>query len=296
MSGLCLGTVQLGMKYGVKNALGRKPTEEECGDVLKAALDFGIHAFDTASAYGDAEAILGRFGLAGQRDANGKPVQIISKLRPDSEDDESAVTDEIRGTLSRLNAEKLHGYMLHRASDMGRKKIVKGLLAAKDKGLAERVGVSVYEPEEALRAAGSGIWDMVQVPYNVLDQRLDETDFFETAEKNHVRVFARSAFLQGLLLMEPGSLPPRLEGARPYIEKFRQIAAKHEYSPEEGAMLYSYCHPGIDYAVFGVDTVGQLERNASICEKAEGFGDCWQELRGAFSNVPREIIVPSLWQ
>ncbi len=291
MSKLCLGTVQLGMKYGVKNELGRQPTEEESFAVLRAAKIGGIDFLDTASVYGEAETLLGHFGVeqAG--------FHVISKLRPWGQQttDKEAVLLEIESSLQRLKIKKLYGYMLHRAEDMNREAVAQGMVIAKKEGLVKNIGVSVYEPEEALRVIQAGIWDMIQIPYNVLDQRLDETDFFELAKKNHVKVFARSAFLQGLLLMEPEHLPPHLQKAVPYIEKFRQIVAKNHYTPEEGAMLFSYCHPEIDYVVFGVDTEAQLIRNVEICNKAKAFGNCWNVLRGAFTDVPREIVVPSLW-
>ena len=291
MSKLCLGTVQLGMKYGVNNELGRQPTEEESFAVLRAAQKSGVEFLDTASVYGEAEALLGHFGVeqAG--------FHVISKLRPwgQQETDKAAVLLEIEASLQRLKVKHLYGYMLHRSEDMNNEAVVQGMMAAKEKSYTEYIGVSVYEPEEALRVVQSGIWDMIQIPYNVLDQRLEETDFFEIAKKNHVEVFARSAFLQGLLLMDSEHLPIHLQKARPYIEKFRQIVAKNHYTPEEGAMLYSYCHPGIDYVVFGVDTEEQLIRNIEICNKVKAFGDCWKELRGAFMDVPREIVVPSLW-
>ena len=102
--------------------------------------------------------------------------------------------------------------------------------------------------------------------------------------------------MQGLLLMEPENIPAHLIKVRPYIEKFRQVIAQYQYTPEEGAMLYSYCHAGIDYVVFGVDTKAQLVKNAEIWDKAEGFAACWKELRGAFTDVPREIIIPRLWK
>lgn len=292
MSGLCLGTVQLGMKYGVKNELGRQPTEEESFAVLRAAKKGGVEFLDTASVYGEAEALLGRFDVvhAGFR--------VISKLRPGLEKatDKRAVLLEIEASLHRLKIKQLYGYMLHRAEDMYNEVVVQGMISAKEQGHTEHIGVSVYEPEDALHIVKSGIWDIIQAPYNVLDQRLDETDFFEIAKKNHVKVFARSAFLQGLLLMDPEYLPPHLQKAGPYIEKFRQIVAENHYTPEEGAMLYSYCHPGIDCVVFGVDTEAQLIRNLKICNEEKSFGDCWKELRGAFMDVPRGIVEPSLWQ
>ncbi len=292
MSKLCLGTVQLGMKYGVNNELGRQPTEEERFAVLRAAKKGGIDFLDTASVYGEAETLLGHFGIeqAG--------FQVISKLRPwgSGVSEKDAVRLEIEASLQRLNIKRLYGYMLHRAEDMKNEEVVQEMIMVKEEGYTEYIGVSIYEPEEALRVVQSGIWDMIQIPYNVLDQRLDETDFFELAKKNHVKVFARSAFLQGLLLMAPEQLPPHLQKARPYIEKFRQIVAKNHYVAEEGAMLYSYCHPGIDYVVFGVDTEAQLIKNLEICEKSEICNSCWKELHGAFVNVPREIVVPSLWR
>lgn len=292
MSKLCLGTVQLGMKYGVKNELGRQPTEEESFAVLRAAKNGGIEFLDTASVYGEAEELLGHFGVeqAGFR--------VISKLRPwgKQETDKEAVLLEIESSLQRLKIKQLYGYILHRAEDMNHEAVVQGMITAKKEGLVKHIGVSVYEPEEALRVVQFGIWDMIQIPYNVLDQRLDKTDFFEIAKKNHVKVFARSAFLQGLLLMDPEQLPNHLMKARPYIEKFRRIVEQNKYTPEEGAMLYSFCHPGMDYVVFGVDTVVQLMKNLEMCDKAQAFSGCWKELRGIFADVPREIIIPSLWQ
>lgn len=292
MSKLCLGTVQLGMKYGVNNELGRQPTEEESFAVLRAAKKGGVEFLDTASAYGEAETLLGRF------DVENVGFHVISKLRPwgQQETSEEAVLLEIESSLQRLKMKRLYGYMLHRSEDMQNEEIVHGMILARESGYTEHIGVSVYEPEEALSVVQSGVWDIIQIPYNVLDQRLDETDFFEIAKKNHVTVFARSAFLQGLLLMDPEHLPIHLQKARPYIEKFRQIIAKNHYTPEEGAILYSYCHPGIDYVVFGVDTEKQLVKNIEVCKKAEDFNACWKELDGVFSGLPREIIVPSLWQ
>lgn len=291
MNKLCLGTVQLGMKYGIRNELGRQPTEEESFAVLNAAKKSGILYLDTASVYGEAESLLGHFGV--EREG----FHVISKLPPwrGGGIEKGAVLLEIEASLQRLKTKQLYGYILHRAEDMHNKMVVQGMITAKEKGYTEHIGVSVYEPEEALRVVQSGVWDMVQIPYNALDQRLDATDFFEQARKNHVKVFARSAFLQGLLLMEPEQLPSHLKKAGAYIEKFHQIVARNQYTPEAGAMLYSYCHPGIDYVVFGVDTTEQLARNLEVCGKMEHFSACWQELHGAFPDVPREIIVPSLW-
>ena len=286
---LCLGTVQLGMEYGINNALSRQPTEKESFAILQTAIDEGIACFDTASAYGSAEEILGRFAI------KKFPVKVISKLRANVRPEGASVVAEIQMSLNRIGLTKLYGYMLHRAEDFYLPGMLHGLQLAKEKGLIERIGVSVYEPQDALAAVKAPAVDMIQIPYNVLDQRLDQTDFFELARKNQVDVFARSAFLQGLLLMDLERIPPKVAAARPYIERFREIIAPYGFTPLEAALLYSYSHSGISYVVFGADTVRQIRDNVKLVEKKEMFTECYQALRGKFSDVPREIVVPSLW-
>ena len=185
---LCLGTVQFGMHYGIHNTLGRRPTEEEVFGVLDAALDTGICMFDTASAYGTSEEMLGRYGLSGRGG------QIISKLHPAVEGERRDVQGEIQRSLTRLFASRLYCYMLHRVEDLDDVSVMDAMEDAKARGWTDKIGVSIYSPEDAMRAAEDSRIDVIQVPYNVLDQRLDGCGFFECAKGNQKEVFARSAF------------------------------------------------------------------------------------------------------
>lgn len=291
MSKLCLGTVQFGLKYGVNNALGRQPDRQECYGIIGRALQTGITCFDTASAYGDAETLLGNYSW-------GKySPKIISKLSPECPDDRHIVIEKIKESLQRLGMNQLYGYMLHRGADMQKVAVMDGLVSAKELGLVEKIGVSIYEPDEALQAANDDRIDIIQIPYNVLDRRLDKFDFFDIAKGNHKEVFARSAFLQGLLLMKPEKAEVNVPKSGEWIAKFQEVAKCYGYTPAEAAMLYSLCHEGIDHVVFGVDTVGQLEDNLAIQKKKDGFGNCYKALKVMFmDNIPREILVPSLWR
>ena len=287
---LCLGTVQLGMKYGVNNAIGRQPTEEESFALLKAALNANINTFDTASVYGNAEDVLGLFHQ--KMPSN---VRFISKLKPDCADNSIAVLEEIQSSLQRLQVKQLAGYLLHRAIDIKREGIMDGLAEAKTRHLTEKIGVSIYEPEEAMLAVEDSRIDCIQIPYNVLDKRLDKAGFFELAKSNHKEIYARSALLQGLLLMEPQKAEQRVNGSGKFIAEFQQIAKGFSFTPVEAAFLYCVNHPGIDYVVFGVDTVEQLAANINIYNKLDGFEICFNELNKHFEQVPKKIIMPNLW-
>ncbi|BEU86827.1 aldo/keto reductase [Selenomonas sp. TAMA-11512] len=286
---LCLGTVQFGMRYGVNNVLGRQPTDEEVFDVLEAALSAGVTTFDTARAYGTAEELLGRFGLAARQ------VRIVSKLHPDIAESEETVLAELHKSLNCLNTDKIFCYMLHRADDLKRGGIMTGMIKAKEMGLADKIGVSVYEPSEAMEAVMHPLIDLIQVPYNILDHRLDVCGFFEQAKKNGKMIYARSAFLQGLLLMDPSAAEKRVSGSSVYVSRFQEAVQREGYTSIEAAMLYVLLHPHIDGVVFGVDTAEQLWENVRLLQRAEQFLSCYKHLAGMFSDVPRDIVVPSLW-
>jgi len=68
VSALALGTVELGMDYGIA-APGHftRPVETAAIDLVHAALDAGVTFIDTARAYGESEAVLGK-ALQGRRD------------------------------------------------------------------------------------------------------------------------------------------------------------------------------------------------------------------------------------
>ena len=292
---LCLGTVQFGMHYGIHNVLGRQPTDEEVFSILDTALAHGICEYDAASAYGMAEDILGRYGLT-EKYVGGMPVRIISKLRPNIADDVDDVIAEVHESLRRLRAERIYGYMLHRASDMERSAIMEGLMRAKENGLIEQIGVSVYEVGEALCAARTPWIDSIQVPYNALDRRLDAAFFFDEARVNGKCVYARSAFLQGLLLMQPDQAEMRVVGSGTYVASFQTIAKDGGFSPDEAALLYSLSHEGIDYVVFGVDTAEQLCENVTIQQKKGTFHATYENIRTSIVDVPKEVIVPTRWK
>ena len=56
---LCLGTVQLGIDYGITG--GKKPNLGTALALLNEAYHAGIRFFDSATAYGSAKSVLGAF-------------------------------------------------------------------------------------------------------------------------------------------------------------------------------------------------------------------------------------------
>jgi aryl-alcohol dehydrogenase-like predicted oxidoreductase len=295
---LVLGTVQLGMKYGLNNRHGQ-PTQSEAFAILDKALAAGIETFDTAYAYGTAEDVLG----AWIKDRSlAQRVKVISKLKPhifnDYPDGSKAATvlrAEVEKSLNRLGLPALDGYLFHSPHYIYLSHAVNGLRELQAAGLVKRVGVSTYDEAEALQAALIGV-DYIQVPYNAFDQRLDKTDFFEIAKKNQVAVFARSPFLQGLLLMEPANLPPHLVSLAPQLNRFIAINKRYNLSAVEASLRFADWAGRGDFIVFGVETVAQLETDVALMENPRPLPADWlTEMKDAFRDLNRGAINPSLW-
>lgn len=60
ISKFSLGTVQLGMNYGL-GEFATKPSKSEAFRILNRAVELGVNTFDTANDYGDSEQLIGQW-------------------------------------------------------------------------------------------------------------------------------------------------------------------------------------------------------------------------------------------
>jgi aryl-alcohol dehydrogenase-like predicted oxidoreductase len=295
---LVLGTVQFGLDYGVNNNAG-KPSKEKSLEMLDFAYENGISIFDTAYNYGTAEEILGEF-LESRKLKD--QIKIITKLKANiiSESRSDNYYDVIRSnlekSLERLKMNYVDSYLFHTPEYVKDSVLVDCMQKLKDEGLVKNIGVSIYEEEDAVYAAKLKQIDYIQIPYSIFDQRLEETDFFKLAKKNGKKVFARSAFLQGLLFMPEEKIPPHLEKAKEYLRSLDRIIGKYNLSRHQAALLFVLKNENIDYVVFGVDDFKNLKENIDIANQNIDCQECIRELKKEFINIEKSIIMPSLWK
>jgi aryl-alcohol dehydrogenase-like predicted oxidoreductase len=291
MSRLALGTAQFGMPYGIANAIGQ-PGAEQVHGILDAALELGISDLDTASGYGSAESVLGSWT---GRDR----CRIVSKFSPPpgTPPEPAQLENGLRSSLRMLRVTHLHGFLLHDSVLVFEQAWIRALAGLKGMGLAGKVGISVYEPEEALAAARDPRIDIIQVPYNLLDQRLDRTDFFELARRESKEVWVRSAFLQGLLLLEEPAIPRDLAGIVPLRRALAEVSNRHGFELGQAALLHCLSKPGVHRVVVGVESIGQLRSNAAIPALEDSFGACREELsRIVGDGVDPYLVSPNRWR
>src|SRR5262249_36823179 len=151
-----------------------KPDEREVAAIVERVIASGMRYIDTAPAYGDAEALLGRHLPPGHT------LRIVTKTPPVREDQIDARhkqqwLDGLEASLGRLRVSGVYGLLVHQAGDLGKPgwpHLVETLQEAQARGWTQRIGVSVYDAERLALAESRFRLQLVQLPLNVLDRRL----------------------------------------------------------------------------------------------------------------------------
>ena len=294
ISRLCLGTAQLGMRYGINNESG-KPDLEESKSIIDLAIKNRIDAFDTAPVYGNSEEVLGKCLEKHDKDK----LVLISKLpavnwSKDQDEILENVRETVKKTLNDLDIRRLPVYLFHKYDDIEKNGflIMNELKSLRAKGLICKIGVSIYTPYEAERSLNIDDIEAIQVPFNLIDKRLLKNGFLKRAKKKGLLIFARSVFLQGLFFKK--DIPDNLKAFVPYQKEINRICGDIDLSIEELALAYALSIGDIDSVVIGAETAGQLKINIETAKKIKLSGETLKKIE-KLGSAPEIIINPSLW-
>ena len=294
---LCLGTVQFGMDYGIAGQ--KKPPLHEAVDILDYATQNGIVTIDTANAYGVAEDVVGEF--LEKKTIPRSKLFLISKLRPNLLDEVDAshyydiMKSNLTDSLQRLKTDYLDSYLLHSSRYVFSDEIIETLSRFQQEGYVRHAGVSVYEPEEAKKCIERQNVDFMQVPFSIFDQRMLKEGVFQMEKGTHTQIHSRSAFIQGLILMEEEKVPPFLEKAKPIIRKIDSLCGKFRISRIALAMGFVKEQNAISHLVFGVDNLTQLKEDIE-CFSHSISADIINDIGREFADIETDIVMPSLWK
>jgi len=246
---MVLGTAQWGHGYGITNLNGRI-SDAELHSIVDRAESYGITAFDTALAYGDAQVRLRTW--ANQFRVTTK----VSGSRPKD------IRRGIHEAAEQLGVVRLDACLIHDWDSLDpevAKRAARSLEDARDEGLVEAVGVSIYG-EAALYSADQAFstLDQVQAPANALDRRLDRSAILTDLAERGVRIQVRSALLQGLLV---GPSISKLSG-HPAIEKYLKFATEVQTSPIALALGHVRALAWASEVVIGVTSAQELSEVA----------------------------------
>lgn len=292
---LGLGTAQFGLNYGISNQRGRIPADEVRA-ILALASNHGIEVLDTATAYGDSEAVIGA-SLSGEASFRIVTKTAASKFAASAHDIQAQLEQSLRDSLRHLRQQSVYGYLLHDPQQLfapEADKLVAALQLLKQQGLVKKIGVSVYTATEIDRALELFLPDIVQAPVSIFDQRLVSSGHLVKLKKRGVEIHARSVFLQGLVLMPVEDMPAHFQTVAGHLEKFTRFTEAAGMSRLDAALAFIAQIEELDVALVGVSGLDELKTIVSSVKRNQDhelkIGNAAQ---WAIGND--EIVNPALW-
>jgi len=267
---LSLGTAQFGSNYGISNQYGR-PKEIEAYEILKIAHDIGIKYIDTAPAYGESEQIIGRF--MGEIVKNYFSIFTkLSKFEHETirKNDIINIKKSFYSSLENLNAQSIHGVLIHDASVLksrGIENLINFLTDLKHQKLIQSIGISIYDMDEIPIILNTMPCNVIQMPFNILDQRPIQGGIFSKLHSLDIKIQVRSIFLQGLLLMPLDKIPIAFLEIIPTLKKIHEIADHFQCSLLECALHFVANFSEVHTILIGVNKPHELYELYEACQK-----------------------------
>lgn len=286
---LGLGTVQWGLPYGLANQHGIT-TPETVTALLSEARHYGIGVLDTASLYGQSEAVLGANSLEGFKVVTKTPSFATPRI---SDIDAKQLSETFQQSLDLLSRKKIYGLLIHHAENLlvpGGDKLWVAMMQLKEKGVVEKIGVSVYDGMQVDAVLKKFKPDLIQLPLNVLDQRMLTSGHLELLKDEGVEIHVRSVFLQGLLLMPLSNVPAYFEPVRPLLTRWHAAAHAQGLTVNQAALAFVKNIPYVDTVLVGLDNLVQFHSCLNDFAIGKNF-----DATGLASNDPN-FVNPSLWR
>ena len=194
---------------------------------------------------------------------------------------QQVIENSLTESLTALQTDHADVYMLHDSDPaiFQHAGIIRIFDELKSAGRIKASGVSTYTPEETRLAIESGHWDVIQVPFNLMDQR--QATLFAMAEEKGIGIIIRSVLMKGLLSDRGKNLHPALQKVEAHIGCLQQLAQQAHLDLPTLATRFALSYKNISAILIGIDKIDYLHKsleaangqylNDGIVEKARAL-------------------------
>lgn len=223
---LGFGALEIGRNWGIgPEATRERPDPDESSALLHHVLDKGITLIDTAAAYHLSEERIG-FALTARR----SEYFLATKCGEHNQEpgtyydfSSKAITESIASSLEKLQTSQIDLIQIHfgpnpqQVLDSGQ--TLRAMKAAQEKGQVRFLGASC-DLDVAYQIIESQDYDVIQLTYNLLDRRAEDT--IKKAADRDIGVLVRFPLAMGWLTPRADALkdtsPDQWQRIRPYLE------------------------------------------------------------------------------
>ncbi len=292
-SSFILGTVQLGMQYGLGQWKNETMPEEVAFSILNKAWEYGFNTLDTSPNYGKANFRIKKFMKLYPE----KKFHIILKIKNISQRDntfKSLLKTIKEENFFELEACQTLTVLLHNENDIYNNLITDQLNDLLRKGHINDWGISIYSSKVIERVIEFPECKIIQLPFSVLNQSMFNNGTIEKLNKLNKIILARSIFTQGLLFeknLENKNLVKEVNNTINYLlnyshsinQSLSQIASRFILSFEE-----------INSIVIGFDNVQQI-KDFHLIEHSRLEKNNISKIINLGKLIPKNSVSPEKW-
>jgi len=259
---------------------------EQARRALERAFDLGVNFFDTADIYGlgRSEELIGQV-FAGRRDQVVLATKAGIVRTPDGGHRKDFSPAHLRSALDRslrrLQTDYVDVFQLHNppADVLAQGEVTRTLEDLQREGKTRLFGVSVTQIDEGLTAIDSGHAQVLQVLYNILNQKPDDR-LLPYSLKKGIGIIARVPLASGVLTGKMNRqtqfpaddirrnflTPKRLGEAIDIVEEVRRLLVGTQITLAQAALRFVLANPAVSVVIPGAKNPQQVEENISASE------------------------------
>ena len=283
---IILGSANFNQIYGItKNFINKKEIKRS----FNLALKNNIRIIDTSPLYNKSEKIIGLL--------NNDKFKIISKIPKiprniKKKNIKKWVKLKVSNSLKNLKIKKFECLLLHNVDSLLSKngnEIYKNIKNMKRIGLTNKIGISIYDFNILDKILKKFKFDLIQAPFNILDQRLVTTGWLKKLKKRKIKVYVRSIFLQGILLLKHNQLPEKLKKLNKNLIIWENWLKKNKFKPLQVCISFVLNQRQLDGIVVGYNNKNQLNQILKQKKMKSSFSIPNLNIRN------RKLIDPRKW-
>ena len=281
-SKLIFGTANLFTKYGQN---GLYLDQKISKDIMKFAFKKNIKTLDISSDYKIYNEKPENVNFSKWNISLKITRKILNKLRT-----KNKIKNFIKEIFDKFNCKKIKYILFHHDKDLFTKNgklFFEYLSHLKKNNKVSKIGVSIYNCNKLFKILKFFPIDMVQVPYNILDQRLIEPKSIKLIKKYKIEIHVRSIFLQGILV-DKKILPSHFKNDKK-IKNWFEYISKNKLNPINETFCFINNNKFIKRVVIGVRSKDQLNEILSQMGNKKTFN------YSIFKNKNLNIIDPRRW-
>jgi aryl-alcohol dehydrogenase-like predicted oxidoreductase len=280
---LVLGTANFGDKYGISKT--NKISSQEIERILFWSAG-KISELDSSEDYRGSHRIISK---------HAKLFKITTKIKLDQVFNIRDLAPKVSKIKKELGKHKIDRLLLrpHSTDPTFTLDALKELEKLRNKGEVDDIGLTIYETKELLYFANLVDFPIsFQVPINLLNRSFSELILSSANRFQSFTFYARSIFLQGLLLLDIREIPDHLKEAVEPITLLNEELRGLGVSILEATLAFVRDQEWIKGIVIGVTNIDELKENYEVFHQSISLN--WDFLN-RMPNAPEKVLDPRLW-